>query len=86
MDPGVRVAYTVPDARDLGRADRVGLQNSSWADVDASPPVDWGRLRSEQHPRVQSAAPPVVRRIVLRPQFVLDMASTTSLLAVQLAA
>ncbi len=54
MDPGVRMAYAIPEARDLGRADRVGLQNSSWADVSAAPAVDWGRLRTEQRPQVST--------------------------------
>ena len=52
MDPGVRVAYTHREAADLWRSDRVGLQNSSWADVLASEPVEWDRLHRDQRPKV----------------------------------
>jgi hypothetical protein len=56
MDPGIRVAYTLREAADLGHADRVGLQNSSWADVMASQTVDWGRLQGKQQPQVRISA------------------------------
>ncbi len=74
MDPGVRVGYAIPEARDLGRADRVGLRNSSWADVGASPAVDWGRLRAAQHPQVESALCSVCPAHALRPSCALVLA------------
>ena len=45
LDPSVRQAYTLREARDLYSASRLpGVGTATWQEVAAAPPIDWSKV------------------------------------------